>query len=155
MSTETMRVIAMAGGIIALAAIAAWMGLAHGCEQAGDGVVAGQVTIDPQLAAKVEPTDVLFVIVRRPGGMPRPLAVRRVDGPKFPVAFELTNKDVMVQGTELRGMVEVIARVDKDGQAGPAQPGDLEGRSDKNPMLVGSRDLQIVINTVVEGRGLR
>ena len=74
------------------------------------------------------------------------MAVKRVDGPRFPVTFEITNKDVMVQGSELRGMVDVIARLDKDGVAGPPQPGDLEGRFDKNPTLPGSRDVNIVID---------
>lgn len=147
MTEGTMRVIGMAGGVIALAGIAAWMGLAHGCEKpSGSGVVAGQVTIAPALASKVGPTDVLFVIVRRPQGAPRPLAAKRIDNPKFPVAFEITNQDVMASGTELRGMVDVIARIDRDGQAGPPQPGDLEGKFGKNPTLVGSREVEIVID---------
>jgi cytochrome c-type biogenesis protein CcmH len=137
MSKETFRTIGLAIGIIVLAGIAAWMGLAHGCEQSGSGVIAGHVTIDPQLAAQVSPTDVLFIIVRRPQGAPRPT---------FPVAFEITNKDVMVEGAELRGMVDVIARLDKDGRAGPPQAGDLEGQFGKNPTLPGARDIEIVIN---------
>jgi cytochrome c-type biogenesis protein CcmH len=147
MSKETFRTIGLAVGIIVLAGIAAWMGLAHGCEQSGgSGVIAGHVTIDPQLAAQVSPTDVLFIIVRRPQGAPRPVAVKRIDGPTFPVAFEITNKDVMVEGAELRGMVDVIARLDKDGRAGPPQAGDLEGQFGKNPTLPGARNIAIVIN---------
>jgi cytochrome c-type biogenesis protein CcmH len=39
---DTTKVIALAAGIIALAGIAAWMGLAHSCEQSrGIGVIAG------------------------------------------------------------------------------------------------------------------
>jgi cytochrome c-type biogenesis protein CcmH len=149
MKTETIRTLGMAGGIIALAGIAAWMGLAHGCEQPqSSGVIAGHVSIDPELAGKVSPTDVLFVIVRRPGNAPRPLAAKRIDHPQFPVAFEISSKDMMMEGSELKGMVDVIARVDKDGLAGPAQPGDLEGRFDKNPTLPGSTNVEIVINKV-------
>lgn len=147
MSNETLRVIGLAGGVIVLAGLAAWMGLAHGCEGPGDrGVIAGHVNIDPQLASRVSPSAVLFVIVRRPEGPPRPIAVKRIDSPTFPVAFRITNDDVMVQGSELRGMVNVLARLDRDGQAGPAQPGDLEGQFDKNPTLVGSTDVEITIN---------
>ena len=109
-------------------------------------MIAGRVSIDPGLAANVNPTAVLFVIVRRPQGPPRPLAVKRIDAPRFPVSFEITNQDIMVEGSELRGMVDVVARLDKDGRAGPAQSGDLEGQSDKNPTLVGARDIEIVIN---------
>jgi cytochrome c-type biogenesis protein CcmH len=146
MEKETIRTIGLAAVIIVLAGLAAWMGLAHGCEQGESGVLAGRVTIDPSLAEKAGPTDVLFVIVRRPGGMPRPIAVKQIKGPQFPVSFEITNADVMVQGSELRGMVDVVARLDKDGNAGPPQPGDLEGQFAKNPTLPGARDIEIVIN---------
>ena len=147
MTTEMIRTLGMAGGIILLAGIAAWMGLAHGCDPSqSSGVIAGHVIIDPGLAPKVSPTDVLFVIVRRPGNAPRPLAAKRIDHPQFPVAFEITNKDMMIEGSELRGMVDVIARLDKDGMAGPAQPGDLEGRFEKNPTLPGATNIEIVIN---------
>jgi cytochrome c-type biogenesis protein CcmH len=141
--------VGMAGGIIAIAAVAAWFGLAHVFDpKGGEGVIAGQVQISPALTDQVRPTDVLFVIVRRPGGTPRPVAAKRIENPKFPVPFEITNADVMVQGAELRGMVDVLARLDRDGQAGPAQPGDIEGRYAKNPTLPGGRDLEIVLDTV-------
>jgi len=146
---ETLQSIGMAVGIIGLAAIAAWMGLAHGCEGPNaQSTISGRVSIASELASKVSPTDTLFVIVRRPGGQPRPLAVKRIDGPQFPVTFEITNADVMVQGSELRGMVDVVARVDKDGMAGQPKPGDMEGQYDKNPTLPGGKDLEIVITKV-------
>ncbi len=136
----------MAGGIIALAAIAAYFGLAHGCEQAGTGTIAGRVVIAPEHAGSVRPTDVLFVTVKRPGGQGRPLAAKRIDRPQFPVTFEITNADLIMQGTELRGMVDLSARLDRDGQAGPAQPGDIEGVFAKNPTLVGGNEIEIVLN---------
>ena len=149
MAAFTSRALGMAGGIIGLAALAAWLGLAHSCDPAqGSGVIAGQVTVAPNLADQVRPTDVLFVIVRRPQGAPRPIAAKRIDHPTFPVSFEITNADVMVQGSELRGMVDVVARLDRDGQAGPAQPGDMEGKYAKNPTLAGGRDINIVIDSV-------
>lgn len=147
MRGSTLQTLALAGGIIGLAAMAAAMGLAHGCEeQGGSGTMAGRVSIAPELASKVAPSDVLFVIVRRPGSSPRPLAVKRIESPQFPVPFEITDRDLMVQGSELRGMVELLARLDKDGRAGPAQPGDIEGQYEKNPTLPGGTDLQIVLN---------
>ena len=51
-------------GIVLLAALAAWQGVLHGGKEAG--TISGTVTIDPTLASKVQATDVLFVIVRRP-----------------------------------------------------------------------------------------
>src|SRR4026209_436749 len=141
--------VGMAGGIIAIAAVAAWLGLAHVFDpKGGEGVIAGQVLISPGLTDQVRPTDVLFVILRRPGGTPRPVAAKRIENPKFPAPFEIRNADVRVQGAELRGMVDVLARLDREGQAGPAQPGDIEGRYAKNPTLPGGRDLEIVLDTV-------
>lgn len=149
MSGYSINTLGLAGTIIGLAALAAWMGLAHSCDpQGGEGVIAGRVVLSPALTDHVRPTDVLFVIVKRPGGTPRPVAAKRIDHPQFPVAFEITNADVMIQGSELRGMVDVIARLDRDGQAGPAQPGDIEGRYAKNPTLPGGRDLEIILETV-------
>jgi cytochrome c-type biogenesis protein CcmH len=149
MAAYSLRTLGMAGSIIGFAAIAAWFGLVHSCDpQPGEPVIAGRVLIAQALADQVRPTDVLFVIVRRPGGTPRPLAAKRIENPKFPVSFEITNADVMVQGSELRGMVDVIARLDRDGQAGPARPGDIEGRYAKNPTLSGGRDLEIVLDNV-------
>ena len=134
-------------GIILLAGIAAWQGVLHGGKEAASSI-AGVVTIDPALASQVAPTDVLFVIVKRPSGPPRPLAAVRIDHPKFPQPFEVTNADVMLQGSELKGVVAVIARLDKDGNAGPAQPGDIEGEYAKNPTMVGAKNVEIVLNTV-------
>ena len=134
-------------GIILLAGIAAWQGLLHGGKEAASSI-AGVVTIDPALASQVAPTDVLFVIVKRPSGPPRPLAAVRIDHPKFPQSFEVTNADVMLQGSELKGVVAIIARLDKDGNAGPAQPGDIEGEYARNPTMVGAKNVEIVLNTV-------
>jgi len=149
MAGYKMGTLGMAGSIIGLAAIAAWLGLAHTCDpQGGEPVIAGRVVISPALAEQVKPTDVLFVIVKRPGGAARPVAAKRIEHPTFPAPFEITNADVMVQGSELRGMVDVMARLDRDGQAGPAQPGDIEGRYAKNPTLPGGRDFEIILDTV-------
>src|SRR5207247_10655530 len=110
--------------------------------------IAAVVTLAPPLAARVAPAHVLFVLGKRPSGPPRPLAAVRIDHPKFPQPFEVTNADVMLQGSELKGVVAVIARLDKDGNAGPAQPGDIEGEYAKNPTMVGEKSVEIVLNTV-------
>jgi cytochrome c-type biogenesis protein CcmH len=151
MAGYNLPTLGIAGSIIGLAALAAWLGLAHSCDpQTGEPVIAGRVVISSELANQVRPTDVLFVIVKRPGGTPRPVAAKRIEHPTFPASFEITNADVMVQGSELRGMVDVIARLDRDGQAGPAQPGDIEGRYAKNPTLPGGRDFEIILDKVHE-----
>ena len=134
-------------GIVGLAGALAWQGLLHGGRESA-GSISGIVTIDPALASRVSPTDVLFVIVKRPSGPPRPLAAIRIEHPTFPVPFEVTNTDVIIQGSELKGVVNIIARLDKDGAAGPAQPGDIDGEFAKNPTMVGAKDIEIVLNKV-------
>jgi cytochrome c-type biogenesis protein CcmH len=134
-------------GIVLLAGLAAWKGILHGGAESR-GSITGTVKIDPALSSKVDPGDVLFVIVRRPTGAARPLAAIRIEHPKFPVTFQVTNADVMTPGAELKGMVAVIARLDKDGRAGPAQPGDIEGEFEKNPTMVGAKDVEIVLSKV-------
>lgn len=149
MSNDTVRVIGMAAGIVVLAGLAAWFGLAHGCQASStEAVVAGRVMIAPELADRVAGTDVLYVIVRRPQGPPRPIAVKRIERPRFPVEFAVTRDDVMIQGTRLTGMVEVVARLDKDGSAGPVQRGDMEGVFKRNPTLVGGKNIEIVIDKI-------
>jgi cytochrome c-type biogenesis protein CcmH len=88
----------------------------------------------------------LFVIARSGAGPP--LAVKRVVDPTFPLAFTLGPEDVMLQGGELRGDVTLIARLKRDGRAGPAVPGDFEGTPDRNPITVGAADVQITMKRV-------
>lgn len=74
------------------------------------------------------PPGVLYVIVRvsgREGGPP--LAVKQLSA-ELPATFRVTEADSMVPGTPLVGDLDVIARLDQDGNAFSTQPGDLEGR---------------------------
>lgn len=90
----------------------------------GEGV-SGTVAVAANLAGRVQPTDVLYLIARnaRTGGV---VAVRREDGVTFPFAFGLGTGDVMVQGTPFQGPFDVTARLSKTGDAVAAK-GDLEG----------------------------
>jgi cytochrome c-type biogenesis protein CcmH len=45
-------------------------------------------------------------------------------------------------------MLDVMARLDRDGQAGPAQPGNIEGRYEKNPTLPEGLNFEITLDTV-------
>lgn len=110
---------------------------------AGD-VIAGTIDVAPALRAKAEGKPVLFLIARKGGGGP-PLAVVRVANPRFPLAFEISKRNVMIPGVPFEGMVSLSARVDADGSAGPASGGDLEGRTAR-PVRVGERNVRIVID---------
>lgn len=81
------------------------------------------------------PSGVLFLIVRvagREGGPP--LAVKRLSG-ELPGDFTITEESSMIPGTPFVGDLDIIARLDQDGDAFSRQPGDLEGRG--GPVQVG------------------
>ena len=110
---------------------------------AGD-VISGMIEIARDLQAKARGKPVLFLIARKGGGGP-PLAVVRVANPKFPLAFEISKRNVMIPGVPFEGMVSLSARLDADGSAGPASAGDLEGRT-AQPVRVGEKNVRIVID---------
>ena len=112
-------------------------------EETGE-VISGTIEIAPALQAKAQGKPVLFLIARKGGGGP-PLAVVRVGNPKFPLAFEISKRNVMIPGVPFEGMVSLSARLDADGSAGPAGAGDLEGRTAR-PVRVGERNVRIVID---------
>lgn len=107
-------------------------------------VISGTVEIAPALQSKAEGKPVLFLIARKGGGGP-PLAVVRVANPRFPLAFEISKRNVMIPGVPFEGMVSLSARLDADGSAGPAGTGDLEGRTVR-PVRVGEKNVRIVID---------
>ena len=107
-------------------------------------VISGTIDVAPALRDKAEGKPVLFLIARKGGGGP-PLAVVRVANPRFPLAFEISKRNVMIPGVPFEGVVTLSARLDADGSAGPAGAGDLEGRT-AQPVRVGQRNVRIVID---------
>lgn len=71
---------------------------------------------------------VLFVLVRVSGRETGPpLAVKQLPG-ELPTSFRITEADAMIPGTPFIGDLDVIVRLDQDGNAFSRQVGDLEGR---------------------------
>jgi hypothetical protein len=85
------------------------------------GSIVGTITLSPRLQAN--PTDVLYVMAKKGAAT---LAVRRIDKPTFPFAFEISGGDSMMAGVAFEGPVDVVARLSRTGDAIPAK-GDLEG----------------------------
>lgn len=85
------------------------------------------VKLDPELAAKVQPADTLFVFARAVDGPPMPLAAVRMKASEFPAKVTLTDAMAMTPATTLSKFpkVSVAARISKTGNAMP-QAGDLE-----------------------------
>jgi cytochrome c-type biogenesis protein CcmH len=113
--------------------------------------ITGKITIDPKLKAGADSAPVLFIIAR-PAGAAKgpPLAVKKIDRPVFPVSYFLGPENVMVQGASFTGSVAITVRLDKDGNPTTRQPGDLTGDYKKNPVAVGSKNIDIVLDQVVQ-----
>ena len=87
------------------------------------------VSLDPALAAKVGPNASLFILAKRPAGMPMPLAVKRLPASALPVTVVLDDSLAMSPAARLSSAdtVDVIARISQAGQP-IAASGDLEGK---------------------------
>jgi cytochrome c-type biogenesis protein CcmH len=110
--------------------------------------IAGMVTMNRALSAKVLSTDTLFIVARAANGPTTPLAVMRAQAKDLPKAFRLDDSMAMSPALKLSNYqsVVVFARISKSGDATPAS-GDLFGSA--GPMTVGSSDVKVVIDSVV------
>jgi len=112
----------------------------------GGGTISGTITLDSSLASKAEDTNVVYIIARSADMPGPPMAVQQLRDIKFPYPYTLSSADLMMQGGSFQGRVNIVVRLDKDGAAGPPQPGDLEGVYASNPATVGDQKVDIVIN---------
>lgn len=115
---------------------------------ASSGQITGQITIDPKLKAAIEPQAVLYVMARPAAGGGPPLAVKRIDRPAFPLSYSLGAENVMTQGMPFTGKLAISVRLDQDGNPGTRGAGDLTGDYRKNPVEVGSKSVDIVLDQV-------
>ena len=108
-----------------------------------------EVALDPKLAGKLAPGDVLFVYAKAASGPPMPLAIQRMDAGKLPVAVTLTDGMGMLPSMKLSQFPQVVigARVSKSGNAMP-QSGDLQVLS--QPIAVTTTaSIKLTIDSVV------
>lgn len=111
---------------------------APGAKSAGS--ITGTISLSTKL--KVGPSDVMYVMAKSGAAT---LAVRRVDKPAFPFAFEISGGDAMMGGAAFQGPVDVVARVSRTGDAIPAK-GDLEGIA--KSVKVPSKNVSLTIDSV-------
>jgi cytochrome c-type biogenesis protein CcmH len=113
--------------------------------------ISGKITIDPKLKANLDPNAALFIIARPAGGSGGPpLAVKKIDKPTFPLTYSLRQENVMMQGTPFTGKINITARLDKDGNPTTRGAGDITGEYKKNPVEVGSKNVDIVIDQLMQ-----
>jgi hypothetical protein len=122
--------------------------LAAEASGAADGPpIRGTVSVADELAGRLPPGAVLFLIARRDGAGP-PLAAQRIASPRFPLEFSLGPGDRMLETLPFAGELQISARLDADGNAMSRQPGDLEGRAGA-AVSPGASGVAIVLDEVL------
>ena len=111
--------------------------------------VEGSVTLADAVKGGMAPGSVLFIYARPADGSRMPLAILRQEAGGFPVRFKLDDSLAMAPQAKLslHSQVMLVARISKSGNAMP-QPGDITGSL--GPVKVGTRDLKLVLNEVVQ-----
>lgn len=119
-----------------------------------DPKVGGLVTLAKGLEKNIVPGGVLYVFAKKagpdsgPNDRTPPIAAVKIENPKFPQAFVITPKNVMIQGTEFKGPVHVIARYAPTGDA-MSRPGVIDGFDPKFPSTeLGNKNLNIELKIV-------
>lgn len=109
--------------------------------------LSGRVSLAPALAARVAPTDTVFVFARAAEGPRMPLAIRRFPASALPLDFTLDDATAMSPELKLSRFDRVVvgARISKSGDALP-QSGDLLTQTE--PLAPGRSGLELVIDRV-------
>ena len=123
-------------------------GSATGPAAAAAASVQGTVRLDPAVAARVAPTDAVFVFARAVEGPRMPLAVFRLRVQDLPAKFKLDDSLAMAPQFRLSNFKNVLvnARISKSGSATPSA-GDLEGKG--IAVDLGASDVVVTIDRVV------
>ena len=121
-----------------------------------DPKVGGTVRLAAGFEKNLTPHGVLFVIAKQagpdsnPGDHSPPIAVIKIENPKFPQAFVITEKNIMMAGTSLKGPLHVIARYSPSGDA-LDKKGAIEGFDPKfSSTDVGNKNLNIELKKLLK-----
>jgi cytochrome c-type biogenesis protein CcmH len=114
----------------------------------GAKALSGVVAIDPAIAARVKPSDTVFVFARAAQGPKMPLAIRRITVKDLPYEFSLDDSSAMAPGMTISAFEQIVvgARVSMSGNAAP-NPGDFEGYS--APVKPGTSSIQVSIHAEI------
>ncbi len=113
--------------------------------------IQGTISIEPKLRTKHQSGGILFIIARRAttqGGPP--LAVKKIASPVFPLSYSLGKENMMIPGSRFEGKVNIIVRLDKDGDPLTREPGSLIGNHHNNPVVIGSQNVDIILNEEIK-----
>lgn len=116
--------------------------------QPGADFVSGTITVSKEIAAKVSPTDTVFIFAQLPKGPRMPVASVKISARDLPYQFKLDDSATLMPDNKLSSHPEVVigARISKRGEAMPAS-GDLQGKT--GPVKLGQSGVSVVIDTVL------
>jgi cytochrome c-type biogenesis protein CcmH len=110
--------------------------------------ISGKIIIDPKLKDKVNGQAALFIIARPEGAGGPPVAVKKMEQPKFPLTYTIGSENAMMQGVPLSGKLSISVRLDSDSNPMTHDPGDMTGEYKKNPVAIGAHNVDIVIDQI-------
>lgn len=89
------------------------------------------------------PKGTLYIFAKKYGSsMPMPLAVQRIESPKYPVKFKLDETNKMMKELPFRGPFVIVARISPSGNAMDKSGVEV---STTKPIKLGSKNIQIEI----------
>jgi hypothetical protein len=89
------------------------------------------------------PTGTLYIFAKRFGSsMPMPLAVQKIESPKFPVKFILDESKKMIPSMPFKGPFVIVARISPSGSA--MDKSGIEVKTSK-PIQLGTKDIELNI----------
>ncbi|HEY7461470.1 MAG TPA: hypothetical protein VIC59_06315 [Gemmatimonadota bacterium] len=106
--------------------------------------ISGVIELAPRVASLTAPSDVVFVMARDPASKGPPLAVERLTGNVYPMRFVLDSGTVMMPGAALTSPVQLVVKVDKDGDANTSAADDLIGFT-PDPVRPGEAGVRVAI----------
>lgn len=108
------------------------------------------VRLDPALAAKVSPTDTLFVFARAASGPRMPLAIQRLTAADLPATVQLDDSTSMMPTMTLSTFPDIVigARISKTGNA-IASSGDLQVLTETISQSAIKDHVQLTISDIV------
>ncbi len=134
-------------GAAPAAPVGGGMGMSTPAGEASGRTLRVAVSVDPALAARLQPGTVVFVSARETGIPGPPLAAVRVNSDELPTTVVLSDANAVVEGRNLSSVdeVQVVARVAFGGTAVTAS-GDLVGEA--RHAKGAAADLNVVIDKV-------
>ena len=109
--------------------------------------VRGTIRLATDFEGTLPANPTLFLIARPEAGGP-PLAVKRIQEPRFPLDFEIGPGDRMIEEMPFAGPLLLSARIDGDGNASTRAAGDLQGTA-AAPVAPGATGVDIVLDEIL------